>query len=163
VVLCLSPKQLQIIQQHAEQTYPEECCGFLLGKFNNLAGAFHKTVMQVWQTPNTWTPEIQEMGDRPSTSDRILSKHNRYWIDPQDTFAAQKYARAQQFDIIGIYHSHTDHPAIPSECDRTLAWSRYSYLIVSVQQGIAQDLLSWNLDSNHQFQPEPIDLINPPD
>lgn len=68
----------------------------------------------------------------------------------------QKEARDRQLDIIGIYHSHPDHPAIPSEFDRLCGWQAYSYIIVSVLQGKARDVLSWSLDDNHQFQPEEI-------
>jgi len=69
-------------------------------------------------------------------------------------FKAQKDARDRNLDIIGIFHSHPDHPAVPSEFDRAIAWQQYSYIIVSVQQGKAWELKSWSLDDNHQFQPE---------
>ncbi|NJR67146.1 MAG: hypothetical protein HC772_20450, partial [Leptolyngbyaceae cyanobacterium CRU_2_3] len=48
--------------------------------------------------------------------------------------------------------------AVPSECDRVLAWTGYTYVIVAVQQGKAINGLAWTLDENHQFQPE--DLLN---
>jgi proteasome lid subunit RPN8/RPN11 len=70
--------------------------------------------------------------------------------------SVQRDGRERNLDIIGIYHSHIDHPAVPSECDRRLAWSSYSYVIVSVVHGKASDLKSWCLDDQHQFQPEPI-------
>jgi proteasome lid subunit RPN8/RPN11 len=69
---------------------------------------------------------------------------------------AMREARNCSLEIIGIYHSHPDHPAVPSECDRQLAWPQYSYIIVSVAQGYAAESKSWILDDTHQFQPEPI-------
>ena len=83
-----------------------------------------------------------------------LSKTHRYWIDPRDILQAQKYARDRNLDIIGIYHSHTDNPAIPSECDRAYAWSQYAYLIVAVQNGRATEMRNWCLNDYRQFEAE---------
>ena len=88
------------------------------------------------------------------------SKRNRFSIDPQAMLQVQKAARARHLDIIGIYHSHPDNPAVPSEFDRAIAWSSYSYIIVSVEQGQATDLNSWTLDEDRQFQPEEILIID---
>jgi len=33
MTLILQPPHLQALQAHAEQTYPEECCGLLLGRY----------------------------------------------------------------------------------------------------------------------------------
>jgi proteasome lid subunit RPN8/RPN11 len=71
----------------------------------------------------------------------------------------QKAARNRNLNIIGIYHSHPDSPAIPSEWDRIYAWTEYSYVILSVQNTQASELQSWTLDDNHQFQSETIKLI----
>jgi proteasome lid subunit RPN8/RPN11 len=84
------------------------------------------------------------------------TKQKRYWIKPATLLQAQKYARDRGWDIIGIYHSHPDHPALPSECDRQWAWPDYSYVIVSVTQAKADPIQSWVLDGQHQFQSEPI-------
>ncbi|MEW6498957.1 MAG: M67 family metallopeptidase, partial [Cyanobacteriota bacterium] len=92
--------------------------------------------------------------------ERKLSRRHRFSIAPQVMLKAQKDARDRNLNIIGIYHSHTDHPAIPSEFDRAIAWSQYSYVIVSVQQGSACDFKSWSLDEEHKFQPEKIHTIS---
>ncbi|NJM99636.1 MAG: M67 family metallopeptidase [Phormidesmis sp. RL_2_1] len=86
------------------------------------------------------------------------SKQRRYYIDPQDMLRVQKRSRQQGLQIIGIYHSHPDQVAEPSECDRLLAWPTYAYVIVSVQAGKAVDVKNWTLDSEHQFQPEAIKI-----
>jgi proteasome lid subunit RPN8/RPN11 len=72
---------------------------------------------------------------------------------------AQKDARDRNLDIVGIFHSHPDHPAVPSEFDRAIAWQQYSYIIVSVQNGLARDLKSWSLDDDDQFQHEEILIV----
>jgi proteasome lid subunit RPN8/RPN11 len=156
-VLKLLSYHLQAIQAHAESTYPEECCGLLLG---HLSGDV-KTMVDVLPTENSWD---EEAADTFQGVDRAAkhkpSKRNRFSIAPRVMLEAQKDARDRNLNIIGIYHSHTDHPAIPSEFDRAIAWQEYSYIIVSVQQGSACDLKNWSLDDNHQFQPEKIYTID---
>lgn len=136
------------IRTHAERTYPEECCGLLLGEITPTG----KTVVEVWETENAWSPET---AGELSASD-TLTKERRYVIHPKDLLRAQKQGGDRQLKIIGIYHSHPDHPAIPSECDREYAWAEYSYIIVAVEQGQATHLSNWALDATHHFQPEPL-------
>ncbi len=156
MVLYLTHTQRQEIQAHAERTYPEECCGLLLGTLG-LQGD-RKIVTEVWATENVWSPEIEAViglfGD--ALDEMPLSKTHRYWIDPRDILQAQKYARDRNLDIIGIYHSHTDNPAIPSECDRAYAWSQYAYLIVAVQNGRATEMRNWCLNDYRQFEAEDV-------
>ncbi len=57
----------------------------------------------------------------------------------------EKYAASKGFDIVGFYHSHPDHPAVPSAYDLDHAWPGYSYIIVAVKVGRAEDLLSWEM------------------
>ncbi|MCT7967900.1 M67 family metallopeptidase [Laspinema sp. D1] len=146
MILTLTATHETTIRTHAERTYPEECCGLLLGEITPTG----KTVLEVWETENAWSPETAGELSAPDT----LTKERRYVIHPKDLLRAQKQGRDRQLKIIGIYHSHPDHPAIPSECDREYAWSEYSYIIVSVEQGQATQLTNWSLDETHHFQPE---------
>jgi proteasome lid subunit RPN8/RPN11 len=148
VVLKLSAEHWQAIAAHAQRTYPEECCGLLLGR---LVGE-EKALVEVREIANTWSSDVMN----ELASELPLSKTHRYWIAPEDLLREMKDARANALEIIGVYHSHPDHPAEPSECDRRLAWSQYSYIIVSVQQGKAGDLRSWVLDDNQQFYSEKV-------
>ena len=77
---------------------------------------------------------------------------------------AQQHARRNGWDIMGIYHSHPDAAAVPSEWDRAWAWPQYSYVIIAVENGIACDLQSWCLDIHHEFLPERLMVsdITPP-
>lgn len=152
-MLELTPTQFDQITHHAMQTYPQECCGLLLG-YQRQSGA--SLVSIVRPMVNAWTDDVMEQLIELDQDSSGLSRstRDRYWIDPKDLLDAQRFARDQGLDVIGVYHSHPDHPAIPSECDRRLAWSGYSYLIVSVCQGVAHDLLCWKLDENSQFQSE---------
>lgn len=150
-MLILTTIQLAAIADQAQQCYPEECCGLLLGQ--------GKTVQQVWSTVNCWTPDfaVQMQGLVPTASDQ--SRRNRFAIAPEQILQAQKYARHHQQAIIGIYHSHPDYPAVPSEYDRCIAWEIYSYLILTVTDQGVTSLHSWVLDGDRQFQPEPIQTI----
>ncbi len=152
MVLTLTATHEATIRAHAKRTYPDECCGLLLGEITPMG----KTVMEVWETENAWSPEtVGELSALPT-----LTKERRYVIHPKELLRAQKQARDRQLSIIGIYHSHPDSPAIPSECDREYAWSQYSYIIVCVEQGQATQLSNWTLDETHHFQPEAL-LISP--
>lgn len=149
MILQLLSEHLQIINTHAESTYPDECCGIILGYLSST----NKTVVKVIPTENAW---IEEAANFPGEVD---TQERRYAIAPQVMLQVQKTARDNSLNIIGIYHSHPDHPAIPSECDRIYAWPEYSYIIVSVQNGQANEMQSWSLDDYHQFQPELIENI----
>jgi proteasome lid subunit RPN8/RPN11 len=153
VILKLAVEHLRSICAHAESTYPQECCGLLLGKLSQDS----KTLVEVVATENTWSAEaVESFQEIDATLDSGTNRNSHYTIAPEVILKAQREARDRQLDIIGIYHSHPDHPAVPSEFDRLCAWQPYSYIIVSVQQGKAGELQSWGLDDDHQFQPEEI-------
>lgn len=169
-VLILTADQSRSIAAHAAHAYPEECCGLLLGTRHCPPAPSptlpQKICREVWPTVNVWTPGDEELlqqagaetvleagaANRATPHDR----RDRFTIDPRDLLHAQRYSRDRQWDIIGIYHSHPDHPAHPSERDRVAAWSSYSYLILSVAQGNTVDYRSWILDDQHQFQSEAV-------
>lgn len=133
---------LAAAQRHAGSTYPEECCGFLLG--SDLGDEGGARVARVLAVDNQ----------------RQDSRHNRYVIHPETVLAAQKEARGSGFDIVGYYHSHPDHPAVPSEFDREHAWPGMSYLIVSVRKGDIAETRSWRLaDDRSRFDEETLEPI----
>lgn len=150
-MLKLNAAHLQEIQNHAESTYPEECCGILIGKMQGDT----KTLIEVLPTANSWGDEAVDNFSTIATS-KPTSKRDRFSIAPRVLFEVQKETRSRNLDIIGIFHSHPDNPAHPSEFDRAIAWATYSYIIVSVQNGKACDFRSWMLDDEHKFQPEEI-------
>jgi proteasome lid subunit RPN8/RPN11 len=151
-VLYLTAHHLQQITAHARQTYPEECCGLLIGSRHP-----DKRLVEVRSLLNAWNAEAE------ATLAALIppgsGKTDRYWIDPRDLLTAQREARDRQLDLIGVYHSHPNHAAIPSESDRLIAWAEYSYLIVSVRPQQATECCCWVLDDQHQFQPEEILIV----
>jgi proteasome lid subunit RPN8/RPN11 len=151
MTIAISQIQIKIIYNQAEQVYPEECCGILLGTIDGLK----KTVVEVIPTVNVWLKP--ELVDNSLAPDEVLkTKNSRYTIEPQAIFKAQKRSRELKLNIIGFYHSHPNAPAVPSSCDRDRAWEVYSYPIVSVIEGRVNDFQSWILDSQGIFQSEEI-------
>lgn len=144
------------MQAHAAHAYPHECCGLLLGTLTPEAAATRQ-VESVVQMENHWSAEIADITEPEIINEGTdFDRRRRYWIDPKALLQVQREARDRDLNIIGVYHSHPDHPAVPSECDRRLAWSDYSYIIVSVEQGHPVDLKSWCLDEHQQFVEEAI-------
>lgn len=139
------------MQEHAERTYPEECCGLMVGTIDSSENPLTKSVVELAVLDNQWTPDVAADDSLEHTT-----KQRRYWIDPRDMLRVQKQAREKNLNIIGVYHSHPDAAAVPSECDRAMAWPTYAYTIVSVCEGKAVDVQNWALDFEHQFQPEAI-------
>ncbi len=136
--LFISPRHLQTIGRHASVSYPDECCGVLIGRA---------------QANATFVERVLSVGN-----EREDSRHNRYLISPETILAAHKEARALGLDVVGYYHSHPDHPARPSDFDREHAWPGVSYLITSVQQRNVVDTRSWRLnDDRESFDEEIID------
>lgn len=150
--LTLSQQQFQAMITHAEQTYPHECCGLMMGKINKNGD---KQLVEIIPTQNAWNAETSQNFEVIETLQKtVMTTEHYFTISPQEMLKAQKEGRDRNLVIIGIYHSHPDHPAIPSEFDRVYAWSDYSYVIISVEKGKATDLQNWSLDDEHQFQPE---------
>lgn len=129
---------LNKIHRHGESAYPKEGAGLLLG--------------------------YEQDGFRYVQSILILenaredtARHNRYLITAEDMLNGEKEAERLGQSIIGIFHSHPDHPNLPSEFDREWAIPWYSYLISSIDSGQAGESKSWRLfDDRSGFSPEDI-------
>jgi proteasome lid subunit RPN8/RPN11 len=132
------------LRAHGAETYPNECCGVLLGK--SVAGEGNH-VQQLIRAGNT----------------RTDSAHNRYNIAPQELVKIQRQARGLGLDIVGFYHSHPDHPAQWSPTDFAEAhWLGCSYIITSVEHGKAVTtnsfLLTGTDEDNKKFEDEAIQI-----
>src|ERR1700674_1566031 len=133
--LAVSAADMDAIGRHAVRTYPEECCGFLLGEERDGTTMVARVV--------------------PAANERQDSRHNRFVMSPETVLAAHKEARAAGLSVVGYYHSHPDHPAEPSEFDREHAWPGLSYLIVAVRRGQVDRPSSWRLrDDRGRFEEE---------
>ena len=88
------------------------------------------------------------------------ARHNRYLITPEDYLKAELEADRLGLNLIGVFHSHPDHPNRPSEFDRDWAQPFFSYIITSVDSGKAVESRSWRLlEDRSQFVEEKIQTI----
>ncbi len=157
MVIILSNAQKDAIRAHGAAEYPNECCGILLGKANGS----NKEVQEVVPLKNLRLDPSKAQEILPLDSPGRESERNRFLIDPLEQLKVEKGARSRGLDVLGYYHSHPDHPARPSEYDREHAWPWYSYIIVSVEKGVARDMTSWVLsDDRARFGLEPLEVSN---
>ena len=131
------------IRAHGEESYPNECCGALLGL----------------STPEGWRVVVPIRAGNTRTD----SAHNRYSISPKELIGIEREARRQGLEIAGFYHSHPDHPAQWSATDFAEAhWLGCSYLITEVTQGKAAVTNSFLLtgpdEDEKRFEKESIQL-----
>jgi len=133
-MLTITPEIRDQIQSHAAGTYPHECCGVLVGR----------------STPDGRVA----VSAHPTANLNTARAHDRFELDPRDYMRIDREAREAGLDIIGIYHSHPDHPAQPSETDLAAAWPGYSYVIVSVRQGTPAEFHSFELQGEAFVQEE---------
>jgi proteasome lid subunit RPN8/RPN11 len=155
VVIGLTGEVERRIREEGERGWPNECCGFVLGTLEGDVQGAGKRGDTILPVENSW-----EAGER----------YHRFVIRAEDFMLAEREARRVKKEILGIYHSHPDHPAKPSDYDREQALPFYSYLIVSVRGPQAADggagacpkaaeLTSWELSDNRdQFLEEEITL-----
>jgi proteasome lid subunit RPN8/RPN11 len=148
-MLKLSQSDYLSLRQHGEETYPHECCGVLLGRFDdNGTKSVTKSVSRVVRCGNT----------------RADSPHNRYQIDPRELIRVQREGRERGEDIVGFYHSHPDHPAQWSPTDLAEAhWFGCSYVITSVEKGTATITNSFELvgsdEADKKFVDEKAEVV----
>jgi proteasome lid subunit RPN8/RPN11 len=144
-MLKISSTHHAALRQHGEETYPHECCGVLLGRFDDDGT---RVVTSIARAGNT----------------RTDSPQNRYHIDPKELIRIQREGRDRGEDIIGFYHSHPDHPAQWSQTDLAEAhWFMCSYVITSVAKGKADLTNSFELtgtdENDKRLLDEPIAVL----
>ncbi|HIP43615.1 MAG TPA: M67 family peptidase [Aquifex aeolicus] len=138
-MLKLKEEALDKMIKQAKRDYPYETCGLLIGKVNG----DERIVLEAFETPNV-------------NPDR---KHDRYEIAPKDYMKAEDYAMSKGLEIVGVYHSHPDHPDRPSEFDLKRAFPEFSYIILSVQKGKVVSFRSWEL-KGEKFEEEKLEVID---
>jgi proteasome lid subunit RPN8/RPN11 len=128
------------ITAHLEAAFPTEGAGLLLGDANGR----DRNVGMALTFENRFSPDKQ---------------HNRYLLTAEDMLAGENTAEKHSMDVVGVFHSHPDHPACPSEYDREHALPWYSYLIISVNNSGAGTARSWLLvDDRTRFNEERVHI-----
>ncbi len=124
-VLSIPSSLLQQLDRLATRGYPHEVCGLLIGRVPG-------TAVLVERIESARNLAVDRLGDR-------------YVLDPDDFLAADNAARHDGLEIVGLWHTHPDHPARPSATDLEAAWDGYVYLILSVGPGGVADRQAWRL------------------
>lgn len=120
---------MEAIRREAEDGYPHEVCGFLLGSRERDGRARVERI-------------------RRATNARDDEARTRYTIDPLAYREVERDADREGREIVGFYHSHPDAPARPSAYDLEHAWPRVAYLIVAIEEGRAGEASAWRLDDD---------------
>jgi proteasome lid subunit RPN8/RPN11 len=140
-MLQLSEDLLASIHAHGEQSYPEEGAGFMLGEDGEERAVTHILPL--------------------SNAREDLARQNRYLFTTTDYMKAEMEAERLGLSLVGVFHSHPDHPNEPSEFDREWAQPFFSYVITTVRSGKALESRSWRLDEDRsKFQEEQIQLVS---
>ncbi len=141
MTLVLPEEILTRIHRQGEQAYPEEGAGLLLGEIRD---------------GERWISELLPLTNMREEGVR----RNRYQLSPEDYLKGEEMADRMGLEVLGVFHSHPDHPNRPSEFDRQWAWPNFSYLITSVVQGVAVESRSWRLvEDRAKFNQEELEII----
>jgi proteasome lid subunit RPN8/RPN11 len=145
-VLILDPGVDKAVREHTESGYPREVCGLLLGLIE--VGSEMRRVA----------------ASRPAANLNLERTADRYELNPADFLRIENEARSRELEVVGVYHSHPDHPSRPSETDRLRAeeiWQTsdsWSYLILEVASGRMTSRRSWVLRQG-VFEEEEVQVL----
>ncbi len=124
-VLKIDKEAIDVSYKDSLKAFPNECCGFLYGKEENDERLITLAI--------------------PVENSKDGDQRRRFEISPFEYMKAEQYALANDLALLGVYHSHPNHPAIASVHDQAKAMPYFSYVIVSVMDGRIDDIKSWRL------------------
>lgn len=133
-ILTFQPDVYSRMLDDARKCFPDECCGFLFGEEKGCERFFSEILIV----------DNAKEGD----------KRRRFSITPRDYLKAELMATRLNLTLLGVYHSHPLHPAVPSEHDLNVAMPYFSYVIVSVYGDDNTSVRSWKLNDERQFEEE---------
>lgn len=135
----ISSEALQVMYEDSKSAFPNECCGFLYGNENE--------------------ERLIDLAI-PVVNSKEGDQRRRFEISPFDYMKAEQFAIENDTQLLGVYHSHPNHPAIASETDLSKAMPYFSYVIVSIYDGEIKDVKSWKLkDEERAFDEEEVSIL----
>ena len=153
-----------VLSKFLKAAEPEEGCCILIGKKNS-SGADHKQniweVTHIWNCRNIWGEQEsklinQNISGFSNQKNMQLSKNNRFEIDPKDQIASQKWARANDLEVLCCAHSHPSGENNPSEMDLCLQQSP-GLMVISNKDG---DLKAWWIKNKLNFYSVKIEIFS---
>lgn len=136
MAIFIHPEAEATMREHAQSDFPNECVGFVYGEDTPEGRVIHEA--------------------RPIINAKEGDQRRRFEVSPIDYMKAEQYALKNNQTLLGVYHSHPQHPAIPSEHDLLQALPFFSYIILSVMNGKTDHVRSWILNDNGAFTEENI-------
>ena len=118
----------------------EECCGFLFGHERDQ----QRMITSIMEVKNV-SP---------------VNRERTFEISSKDYMYGENFANQNNLELLGIFHSHPNGPAVPSEFDRIAAQPYFSYLILSITDKRMNAMRSWRLNNNFQFEEESLSILN---
>lgn len=139
----ISARHLEEIGRQAEREYPHECCGLLVGHIADEGRT--RVVEEIYPVANAWAEQ---------------ERSHRMLIRPEEYMRAERLYAGRGLGVVGDYHSHPDHRAVPSQFDLDHApWPTMSYIVVSVKGGRVDALRSWEMEVDRsRFNEEEISI-----
>jgi proteasome lid subunit RPN8/RPN11 len=147
-MVSITPSALAAIRAHARSAYPEECCGLLLA-----ASAIPAPAPA--GSPAGADAAVEILDTVPAQNLAHANRAVRFNLDPRAYIHADHEARQRGLVVVGCYHSHPDHPAIPSATDASLAWDNFLYLILPVTSAAVFPPRAWQ-HADHAFAEIPV-------
>ena len=95
-MITITREIVEEMERHAREEYPRECCGILAGK--------KQTITRIFKTKN------------------IAESEDLYELDPLEQVKAFEEIDRLSLKLLGVYHSHPDHPCYPSGLDISQAF-----------------------------------------
>ena len=130
---------LEAMAKDAKSAFPHECCGFMFGR----SLPTHLELLRV----------------EPVINRTESNAERRFQIAPFDYLQAERRAEREGLDLLGVYHSHPMHPAIPSKHDLAVALPEFSYVILSAFEDVVISVRSWRLNGKGSFSEESIQYL----
>jgi proteasome lid subunit RPN8/RPN11 len=147
-MITMLPAALHSLRAQARAAYPEECCGALLGCNGGGDGRDPREIVRPVPLPNDWD---------------AAGRDRRYLIGSDAVHRLELEAERDGLELIGFFHSHPDHPAVPSAFDREQAWPWYSYVIIPVIEGVPGTARTWRLaDDRSGFAEDSLRILEHP-
>ncbi|HYO82845.1 MAG TPA: M67 family metallopeptidase [Bryobacteraceae bacterium] len=111
----IEPAAWTVMVDHAQNTFPNECCGAMLGSDDGE----QRVVTDAVPLENAFAGQQFE----------------RYEIRPEDLIEADREANRRGLVLVGIYHSHPDCDAYFSRTDLENSSPWHSFVVLSIKSG----------------------------
>lgn len=148
-----------IISQWADKAYPHEGCGLLIGRFEK--GGVKDVVRFASLTNELLTKTVTGAPTLPTHRQGQGAGKTEFVMSPDEFNRETLNAEKEGLDVIGVVHTHPDHPAVPSQIDASQPFlAQWSNIIVSVEKGQTETMRSWFRETDSEpFAEETVEII----